>query len=830
MPNRPPDQSKPWNCRCSDCLATRPDVGCWFKTQKTLTKHYTRERERLLQGPATGSRASSTSNSVSDLRNLLDYEATEYAAASDEDISMDDAPEHIAAPQAPVVNPAASEATPLQTVPSPHSSLFATSYPDSLPTLPADSTPLYPSLPTIAHAPNPSVSTEGSVNSEQIPLDHLRYAHQFIEALKTSTLEDGGLRAEDVHRLCHPEQQPLILDNPDISFSLELFMSMSGSSQQTYRDAREAVLRCHPNNKVLSYEECEKELARLTGIHPTEYDMCINSCAAFVGPWKDLESCIQCNEPRYNATKSHAKGKPVARQRLIHTPPALQLQALYRSPDASLAAQYRTQETEKVINSLGPDGIPDNFEDIMHGQAYLQAVRDGKIGPDDIVLASAMDGAQLYASKESDCWFLIWIVFNLGPDKRYKKKYLIVDTIIPGKNKPVHMYSFMYVTLQNIAAVMRMNNGAGMPIWRAAEKQLLYSNIFMAFNLADAPGMSTVNGLVGHQGARGCRLFCDFIGRRKPGSGTYYPALLCPHNYSVSGCDHNHINPADIKVASADEYCAALTRIERCRTQGEYERVRKETGISKRSIFNGLPSQNILGIPGMFPLDLMHILCLNLAELLIDLWHGTIPCDDSDSKELWDWCVLLGDTWAEHGEHVARCRCRIPGSHDCAPRNIAEKINSGYKAKEHQTHLYVLCPGLLYNVLPFKYWSHFCKLVRAVRILHQKSIKRIHLDLAHRLLLEFVVEFEVLYVQFRTDRLHFIRPCMHTLVHMVPETYRVGPLSLISQWTMERAIGILTQQIRQDSNPYMNISFQALRMTQGNALKILTPEIDAEAC
>jgi hypothetical protein len=633
-----------------------------------------------------------------------------------------------------------------------------------------------------------------------------------------------------VERLRNPAQTPLVLDDPDEILSLELFVALSRSSQTAYGDARAAMLRRHPEDKILSYQQCEKRLAEVTGIYPTKYDMCVNSCSAFVGPWKDRTHCIECGQPRYGESVVRGKTRQVPRLQLIHTPLALQLQALHRSVQGSLAAQYWAQKMQQLKEELGPqlDGLPDNLEDIFHGEALLRAIRDGLIGPDDTVVCSTMDGAQLYMSKQSDCWFVVWIVFRLGPDKRYKKKHVIVDTIVPGKNKPVHMFSFMFVTLQIIAALMRMNDGKGMPMWSAAEKRLFLTRLFLALNLADAPGMATVNGLVGHTGARGCRLLCDLIGRRKPGSGTYYPALLRPANYTVRGCTHGNVNPGEIKLITEAEYRAALERIERAASQAEYDSVRKDTGVSKPSIFSGLPKRNTLGMPDIDTLDNMHIFSANLVLLVNDLWCGTITCADTDDKASWPWYVLHGQVWEEHGARVEACHSRLPSSHDIAPRNPAEKLHSAYKAKEHQTHTYVLCPGLLLGVLPLVYWVHFMKLVAAVRVLHLPVIKRAELLRAHRLLLEFCVEFEVLYVQFRVDRLHFVRPCMHTLVHMAPETFRVGPLRNVSQWTMERTIGVLTQEIRQDSNAFMNLSYQALRMSQMNALKILLPELDVD--
>ncbi|KAF8961788.1 hypothetical protein BDZ97DRAFT_1663604, partial [Flammula alnicola] len=46
----------------------------------------------------------------------------------------------------------------------------------------------------------------------------------------------------------------------------------------------------------------------------------------------------------------------------------------------------------------------DEWEDIFYGEAYLNAVGSGKIKPEDMVLLMSIDGAQLYQSKQSDCW------------------------------------------------------------------------------------------------------------------------------------------------------------------------------------------------------------------------------------------------------------------------------------------------------------------------------------------------------------------------------------------------------------------------------------------
>ncbi|KJA18806.1 hypothetical protein HYPSUDRAFT_144447 [Hypholoma sublateritium FD-334 SS-4] len=225
----------------------------------------------------------------------------------------------------------------------------------------------------------------------------------------------------------------------------------------------------------------------------------------------------------------------------------------------------------------------------------------------------------------------------------------------------------------------------------------------------------------------------------------------------------------------------------------------------------------------------MHLGTFNLSDLLVMLWRGAFDHDTDDPPSNWPWAVLNGETWETHGRDVAAATPFLPGSFDRPPRNIAEKINSGYKAWEWLLYLYGLAPALLYGILPEPYYSHFCKLVRAMRIIQQHHIRADDLKLAGNLLRSFVEEFETFYYQRRVSRLHFCRQSIHALLHLVPEVTRIGPPICSSQWTMERTIGNLGEEIRQPSNPYANLSRRGLLRCQVNALTAMIPDLGPPA-
>ncbi|KAG1868828.1 hypothetical protein C8R48DRAFT_598226 [Suillus tomentosus] len=224
----------------------------------------------------------------------------------------------------------------------------------------------------------------------------------------------------------------------------------------------------------------------------------------------------------------------------------------------------------------------------------------------------------------------------------------------------------------------------------------------------------------------------------------------------------------------------------------------------------------------------MHLLSLNIPDLLIPLWRGSFECDKDDDRLTWTWAVLVGDVWKEFGRLVEESTPHLPGCFDRPPRNPEKKINSGYKAWEFTLLLYGLCVVFLHGVLPDQYWVHFCKLVRAVRIISQHHITQNELCVAARLFIEFIEEFEDLYYQQHTEHIHFMRQSIHALGHYATEVQTKGPLICTSQWTMERTIGNLVIEMRQPSKPYENLLQRAFRRAQHNALMSIFPVLDPD--
>ena len=576
-----------------------------------------------------------------------------------------------------------------------------------------------------------------------------------------------------------------------------------------------SIKTCYPDSTMLSFAQVRNRLKSITGVLPLHFDMCINSCIAFTSIFSELIRCPSCGEPRYeNSNQS------TPRRQFVTLPLGPQLQALWRNPVTVAKLQDRLRRTAEVLSQQNDEGGIQDYDDICCGTEYLNLVKSSQISDHDMLLNVFVDGAQLYRDKESDSWFGIATLVDLPPELRYSQEFVLPLFLIGGPNAPKHYDSFLFPTFSHLSACQRL----GLPIWNSTAEAEFVSTPWFAFGGADTVGMAEFSGWVGHHGRNGCRLLCSMPGRHKPGIGTYYPAMLRPNGKVPKGSSHADINVTQIATPLVESYNERLNYLLVSASSRQYEKRRRETGIRKPSIVSGLPKS--IPAPKCFPADTMHLF-LNISQLLVSLLHGSIEHSKDDDPCNWDFAILHeNDTWKAHGMAVANASRHIPTCIESrVPRNPAEKISSGYKAIEFLVYIFCLCPALLYHRLPPYLYKHFCKLVFATRVIHQHHKSRDELLAAHRAFLEFVLQFEIFYYQRKMTRLHFVRPCIHALVHLVPEHFRIGSLIGVSQWTMERTIGNLGEEIRLHSDPYANLSQRMVERSQTNALKSIAPDI-----
>ncbi|KAG1747849.1 uncharacterized protein EDB91DRAFT_1235805 [Suillus paluster] len=372
-----------------------------------------------------------------------------------------------------------------------------------------------------------------------ITLEDLKKSMDYIQALCAASLNDpgAGLTGDSLKHLCNPPTHLASIDDNALVTVIELYFNLSHADHNYEQATKSAARHLQEGQEFPSF-----------GIHLVEHHTCINSCMAFTGPNSNLVECAICSEPCYDPIKfANSQGKEKVPHLVTTSFP------------------------------LGPHfmstGAKQFYSDFLDGEAYHEAVHDGRIGNDDIVVMMSIDGAQLYQSKQSD-----WI--------------------IPGPNKPKNVDSFLFPGFHHPATIQK-----------EGLHQSYHSYLFLALGTADGPGLVYLNGLVGHHGKHGCHLFCS--------CGThYYPALLKPDNFIQAGSDHADQCVEDLTLCSHEDYIQKLNIV--------LGSNRLATGISKPSIFLGFSPQHTLSVPFCFRSDIMHLMSLNIPDLLIPLWHRNI--------------------------------------------------------------------------------------------------------------------------------------------------------------------------------------------------------------
>ena len=338
---------------------------------------------------------------------------------------------------------------------------------------------------------------------------------------------------------------------------------------------------------------------------------------------------------------------------------------------------YLWEKSQELLHDIVATRSPNIplVNDIVMGWDFLGAVLDSDIKEHDILLMVSLDGAQLYKSKESDCWMYIWIIGNLSPDIRYRKLNVLPGSFIPGPKKPKNVDSFLFPGMHHLAMIQCK----GLSMWDPFSDSRYSSYVYLLFTTANGPGLVYWDRMVGHSSKNGCHLYCGLPGRQKERTHCYYPALLCPRDRVSKGSNHADINVFSLPPGGFSDYSQNLHKIVSVANQTQWDKMKMETGLTKPPLILGLNRLHSLGVPLCMMTDIMH-LAGNILDLLISLWRADIDVGPSNDKATWDWAIFRDeDLWTSHGKDITAAGSFLPGSYNSKPCNITEKINTQYK-------------------------------------------------------------------------------------------------------------------------------------------------------
>jgi hypothetical protein len=200
--------------------------------------------------------------------------------------------------------------------------------------------------------------------------------------------------------------------------------SLYNFTESAYDD----IMKIFTTNNVSLYK-AKKYLKETTGLIPTFYDMCENSCICYTGQYESYQNCPTCD-----STRLDTRGKAKKVMPYLSVKDRLKIQFSDENRAKELLYRY-----EYIINKEDND-----LDDIFDGKIYKELVNENLFSDKrDVAFTASCDGYQIFKQKTDDCWLFLMINNNLHPSLRVKKENLLIPFLIPGPNQPKDFNTFL---------------------------------------------------------------------------------------------------------------------------------------------------------------------------------------------------------------------------------------------------------------------------------------------------------------------------------------------------------------------------------------------------
>ncbi|KIK52261.1 hypothetical protein GYMLUDRAFT_180324, partial [Collybiopsis luxurians FD-317 M1] len=162
-------------------------------------------------------------------------------------------------------------------------------------------------------------------------------ADEFICFIHKAMLNNKKLDPHVLECLCNPIEGPPNELDPDTQLSIDLYLSITHASEDTYNLICNAIHLCFPEFNILSYYKVKNLISDITDVVSISHNMCINSCHAFTGLFEDWETCFYCQEPWYDQDHLCCTGEKVPCQQFNTILLGPQLAAICHSSEGAKA-------------------------------------------------------------------------------------------------------------------------------------------------------------------------------------------------------------------------------------------------------------------------------------------------------------------------------------------------------------------------------------------------------------------------------------------------------------------------------------------------------------
>ncbi|KAL5635302.1 hypothetical protein ACGC1H_004176 [Rhizoctonia solani] len=573
---------------------------------------------------------------------------------------------------------------------------------------------------------------------------------------------------------------------------------------------RFSLKRNHSNLPTLKM--LRSRILALCGLKPVVYDCCKNSCVCFAGPFVDLEACPECKAPRKNAA-----GAPF--KTFSYIPLIPQLRALYCSLQMCKAMRYRHDYKRKN----------DTIEDLFDSNRYCELLGtfvtvDGEQKPYKffadwckIALALSTDGMCPFKRRKNSCWPLILVNLNLPPDERTHLENLICVGVIPGPKSPKNLGSFLWPLVDELLQL-----ASGVTAVDISTQKLFSLRAHLLAVFGDIPAITKLLEFVGHNGCYPCR-FClmSAIQGATAGGGTH---LYCPlHRDNAPFFD-----PLNLPLRTHENSIQKGLEALGAPSKNAQSKLATASGVKGVSALARLPS---ISIPSSFPIDIMHMIFINLIPQLVDLWTGSFN-DMDDGKEVYTFDTAL---FKSLGEIIENSGSTMPRSYGCRVPNLAAPNRGNPTAEAWSIFGGYLGPCVLRGRFrKTKYYRHFVRLIKLVHQITSFKIQRSDIPSIREGFVNWVQDYEKYYYQYNPTRMQTCTVNIHYLLHVADCIEYLGPVWCYWSFPMERFCSFVGGVVKSRRFPFENIArrirdtaqLQVIRHLYGlhNTLSFLRPD------
>ncbi|KAE8229476.1 hypothetical protein CF326_g5555, partial [Tilletia indica] len=267
-----------------------------------------------------------------------------------------------------------------------------------------------------------------------------------------------------------------------------------------YKDFGRARERDQADVEIFGKDRALSLMKRVTNLREDRWDMCPNSCMAFVGPNAQLQRCTTVRKGRVcGAARFDARGRPI--KQFVTIPFLPRIKAKFAAGRGSTYIHDRAQHFAETW-----DTPHHRFQDWSDGAIHRHLKEKGLFtDPRHDAFILSTDGAHMTDKRDSNAWIVLLTSLSTPIELRFRRTETFISTVVPGPNNPIDLDSFLWPILEEFAQAAR-----GFWLWDGARREWFLWRCWLVAAAADQPASSKLNHMTGATGKCGCKT-CHMI-------------------------------------------------------------------------------------------------------------------------------------------------------------------------------------------------------------------------------------------------------------------------------------------------------------------------------